>query len=321
MQSQRFERRDRREGGFQRQRGPRPGNPASPIILARGLSGDRATEAGVRKIFEGLEIATDGIKILRDANGKTVGGAFVEFTSGEEATKAIRNVRSRTDPEDSPVALRPSTPEERTAAVEQATKPSTTVFIKRIPFSSSPEDIKALFAGLNVSSLTVGNGNAVVTFASTQDAAQALTRTGTEFQKRSIFVEPAFQFDYEYAVARPIKIVRIRGAPATATDEDFHNFFKGLDVTRVNITTREGISGRQVPGDVFVEFTNHDQLLQALKMDRQSMGERYLQIYRSAGRERKNRVEGLGPNRFQGGSRGGFSEQSGEEDKMSQLRL
>jgi len=291
------------------------------MILVRGIPKERANEAAVRKLFDGLEIATDGIKIIKNGAGAFMGAVFVEFTSGEEAGKAFRTIRTRTDPEESPVALRPATAEEKQAAVEQALQPSSTVVIKRIPFSASEEDIKTLFQGLNISSLTVGNGNAVVTFANTQDATQALTKTGTEFQRRSIFVEPAFKFDYDYAVSRPIKIVRIRGAPATATDEDFTNFFKGLDVTRVNITQREGISGRQVPGDVFVEFANHDQLLQALKMDRQSMGERYLQIYRSAGRERKNRLEGT---RFMGGRRDqqqGQGEGNSEEDRMNQMRL
>jgi len=324
MQS-RDQRRERREGGFQRQsRGPRVGTQAaSPVLLVRGLTADKATEAGVRKLFDGLDIATDGIKILKDASGKLLGPIFVEFVSGEEAGKAFRGIRTRTDPEETPVALRPSSAEERSAAVVQAVKPSSTVFIKRIPYSASPEDIKTLFTGLNITSLSVGNGIAVVTFANSQDAAQALTKTGTDFQKRSIFVEPAFQFDYDYAVARPIKIVRIRGAPATATDEDFHNFFKGLEVTRVNITTREGISGRQVPGDVFVEFSNHDQLLQALKMDRQSMGERYLQIYRSSGRERKNRLEGnmrFAP-RGSSESAGEHVGEPTEDEKMNQLRV
>jgi len=55
-------------------------------------------------------------------------------------------------------------------------------------------------------------------------------------------------------------------------------------------------------------------------MDRQSMGERYLQIYRSAGRERKNRLEGT---RFMGGRRDQQGQQEGnsDEERMNQMRL
>jgi len=288
--SQTFQRRPPRGG-------PRtPRNPmamTSPVLLVRGLAPEKANEAGVRKVFENLQIATDGIKILKDSKGKTLGPIFVEFASAEEASQALRMLRTNRDPEEAPISVRPTTTEERSAAMDQAGKQSSTIIIKRLPFAASEDDVKAIFAGMNPSAMTVGNGNAVVTFASPQDAAQAVTKTGTEVQKRSVIIEPAFQFDFDYAASRPIKIIRIRGAPATATDDDFKNFFNGLQVTRVNITTREGISGRQVPGDVSIEFASHDDLLQALKLDRQSMGERYLQIYRSAPRERKNRVEGV----------------------------
>jgi len=284
---------------FQRRpRTPRtPRNPGamtntSPVLLIRGLSTEKANEAGVRKLFENLQIATDGIKILKDYKGKALGPIFIEFASPEEASQALRNLRTNRDPEEIPIAARPTTTEERAAAMDQAGKQSATVIIKRLPFAASEDDVKAIFSGLNTNAVTVGNGNAVVTFASPQEAAQAVTKSGTEVQKRPVIVEPAFQFDFDYAASRPIKIIRIRGAPATATDDDFKNFFNGLQVTRINITTREGISGRQVPGDVFVEFSSHDELLQALKLDRQSMGERYLQVYRSSARERKNRLEG-----------------------------
>jgi hypothetical protein len=162
-----------------------------------------------------------------------------------------------------------------------------------------------------VEAVTAGNGNAAVKFASVEDATKALEKNNTEFARRQIQVGPCLEMDFKYNAARPPKIIRVRGAPSSATEADFRKFFEGLEITRFNATSREGIAGRIVPGDVFIEFATPDDAAKALKMDRQNMGDRYLQIYKSAVRERMARTN---PNRNQG--RGGFGGNFGGQNSF-----
>jgi len=306
-------------GGFQRrpregfQRRPRP--DASHIVIIRGLGEGKENEAEVKRIFPGADIIPDGVKVLKDSRGKSLNAVFVEFSTVEEATRAVDAYRetvrgAERNPDVVPISVRTATVEERQAAISAAPLPNTYINVKRVPYSITEEEVKNIFTGLNVVSVTVGNGSATIKFATVDDAARALEKNGTEFGRRPIVVAPGLELDFKFSEARPPKVIRVRGAPSSATEQDFRKFFDGLDITRFNATSREGIAGRIVPGDVFIEFSSADDAVKALKMDRQNMGDRYLQIYRSAVRERQNRIN---PNRNQpqrgGAAFGGFNEQ------------
>jgi len=308
------ERRQPREG-FQR----RPPRDASHVIVIRGLGEGRETEAEVRKMFPGADIIPDGVKILKDSRGKSLNAVFVEFATVEESTRALdayregqRNVER--DPDTPALSVRTSSPEEREGALSASSTPSTYVLVKRLPYSATDDEVKNVFSGFNVTGVTVGNGSAVVKFASADDAARALEKNGAEFARRQVVVAPGLEMDYNFSIARPPKLIRVRGAPSSATEQDYRKFFDGLEITRFNATSREGIAGRIVPGDVFIEFATPEDAAKALQMDRQNMGDRYLQIYRSAARERASRLNpqgGRGPNR--GGSFGGFGMQEQQQ--------
>jgi len=301
-----FQRRQR--DGFQR----RPPRDASHIAVIRGLSEGKQNEAEIKNMFPGAEIVADGVQVLKDGKGKSLGVVFVEFSSAEEATRALDAYREtqrgvERDPDTPMISVRPSSAEEREGAISTASVPSTYVVMRRIPYAATDDEIRNIFTGLNVESLTVGNGSAVVKFATAEDAARALEKNNTEFARRPITVSPGLEMDFKFSSARPSKVIRVRGAPTGATETDYRKFFDGLEITRFNATSREGIAGRIVPGDVFIEFANPEDAAKALKMDRQNMGDRYLQIYKSAVRERTNR---LNPNPRSGGfGRGGFGQQ------------
>lgn len=313
--------RGNRQGGFQRRpRGEgfqrRPPRDASHVVVIRGLNESKANEAEVRNMFPGAEIVADGVQVLKDSKGKSLGAVFVEFSSSEEATRALDAYRetqraTERDPESAGVAVRSSSPEEREAAAASASVPSTYVVLKRLPYAATEEEIKNIFTGLNVESVSVGNGSGVVKFATAEDAARALEKNGTEFARRPIVVTSGLEMDFKYSSARPPKIIRVRGAPVGATETDYRKFFDGLEITRFNATSREGIAGRIVPGDVFIEFATPEDAAKALKMDRQNMGDRYLQIYKSAHRERANRLNpnNARPGGFGNRGFGGFGQQ------------
>jgi len=260
----------------------------APIVLVRGLPWERHTENDVRELFQGLEVSN--IKILTDAaTNKPTGYVFVEFPTIEETTKALRQTRNITV-DDRNVFVRTTTPEEREQAVADHAKPSLVFAVRRIPYSTTETEIRSLFDDIKIQAITVGNGVAYVRVASKEDLENAMKKTGAEFARKKIIVVGASDFDFRLAESKPPRVVRIRGAPNSSTEEDFRQFFKDIEISNVTFTTREGISGRQVPGDVFVEFNNPEDVEKALQFDRQNMGDRYLQIFRSSYKERKQKL-------------------------------
>jgi len=260
----------------------------APIVLVRGLPWERHTENDVRELFQGLEVTN--IKILNDpTTQKPTGYVFVEFPSIEETTKALRQTRNITV-DDRNVFVRTTTPEERDQAVADHAKPSLVFAVRRIPYSTTEPEIRSLFDDIKIQAITVGNGVAYVRVASKDDLESAMKKNGAEFARKKIIVVGASDFDFRLAESKPPRVIRIRGAPNSSTEEDFRQFFKDIDISTVTFTTREGISGRQVPGDVFVEFNAPEDVDKALQFDRQNMGDRYLQIFRSSYKERKQKL-------------------------------
>jgi len=260
----------------------------APIVLVRGLPWERHTENDVRELFQGLEISN--IKILTDpTTQKPTGYVFVEFPSIEETQRALRQSRNVTV-DDRSVFVRTTTTEERDQAVADHAKPSLVFAVRRIPYSATEPEIRSLFDDIKIQAITVGNGVAFIRVASKEDLDNALKKSGAEFARKKIIVVGASDFDFRLAESKPPRLVRIRGAPNSSTEEDFRQFFKDLDIYNVTFTTREGISGRQVPGDVFVEFNSPEDVNKALQLDRQNMGDRYLQIFRSSYKERKQKL-------------------------------
>jgi len=301
--------------GYRRpqRRGPPRIPVTSPVLLVRGLPWERHNEEDIRALFGGLDIAPNGITICKaNQTGKPTGLVFVQFSSIEETQKALRQTRN-IQVDERNVFVRPSSDQERDSAIEDHKKPSLVVVVRKLPYSASESEVRAVFPDAKIDDIAVGNGLAYIRFASQEDVQKALEKSGVEVARRKTIIIPSNEFDLRSAQARPPTVVRIRGAPTTATEQDFKNFFKDLQVQSITMTTREGISGRTVPGDVFIEFADAESVDKALKLDRQNMGERYLQIFKSSKKERRARLM----TQNQPGS-GGFSPQREFGDVESQ---
>ncbi|GMH25154.1 hypothetical protein Nepgr_026997 [Nepenthes gracilis] len=71
-------------------------------------------------------------------------------------------------------------------------------------------------------------------------------------------------------------VVRLRGLPFNCTDVDVFKFFAGLDIVDVLLVNKNG----RFSGDAFVVFASPVQADLALQRDRQSMGRRYVEVFR-----------------------------------------
>ncbi|KAH7351628.1 hypothetical protein KP509_19G006800 [Ceratopteris richardii] len=79
------------------------------------------------------------------------------------------------------------------------------------------------------------------------------------------------------AFSRGFPVVRIRGLPFNCTESDVYDFFMGLDVVDVLLTHRQG----RFSGEAYCVFGLPMQVEMALHMNRKSMGQRYIEVFRS----------------------------------------
>ncbi|XP_058230318.1 G-rich sequence factor 1 isoform X2 [Hemibagrus wyckioides] len=75
-------------------------------------------------------------------------------------------------------------------------------------------------------------------------------------------------------------VVRIRGLPFTCTDKDIIQFFSGLSIVKDGVTLVMDRWGRS-SGDAFVQFDTQEMANEALKRDREVIGNRYIEVYPS----------------------------------------
>nr|2DB1_A Chain A, heterogeneous nuclear ribonucleoprotein F [Mus musculus] len=100
-------------------------------------------------------------------------------------------------------------------------------------------------------------------------------------------------------------VVKLRGLPWSCSIEDVQNFLSDCTihdgVAGVHfIYTREG---RQ-SGEAFVELESEDDVKLALKKDRESMGHRYIEVFKSHRTEMDWVLKHSGPNSASGPSSG-----------------
>ncbi|KAI5081407.1 hypothetical protein GOP47_0004590 [Adiantum capillus-veneris] len=79
------------------------------------------------------------------------------------------------------------------------------------------------------------------------------------------------------AFSRAFPVVRIRGLPFNCTESDVYDFFRGLDVVDVLLTHKQG----RFSGEAYCVFGLPMQVELALHRNRKSMGQRYIEVFRS----------------------------------------
>lgn len=76
-------------------------------------------------------------------------------------------------------------------------------------------------------------------------------------------------------------VVRLRGLPFRATEQEILGFFAGLPVTRTAIA----FAGGRPSGEAFVEFSDRYGLEGALQRNRQLLGSRYIEVFQATAAE------------------------------------
>jgi len=98
-------------------------------------------------------------------------------------------------------------------------------------------------------------------------------------------------------------VVRLRGLPFDSTKNDIEKFFDGMEITNNGILMTSDYQGRS-SGEAYVQFSSKQDGEKALEKNKQSIGHRYIEVFRSSMVEAQRAQYG-------GGGGGGFGPRGG----------
>ena len=83
-----------------------------------------------------------------------------------------------------------------------------------------------------------------------------------------------------------VGIVRMRGLPYSCTEEDISNFFKGLRIAKNGI--KRAVVGGRPSGEAYVVFETRADAVNALNLNMEKIGTRFIELFSSSAREFEN---------------------------------
>ncbi|XP_068156544.1 LOW QUALITY PROTEIN: heterogeneous nuclear ribonucleoprotein H2 [Drosophila tropicalis] len=185
--------------------------------------------------------------------------------------------------------------------------------LRGLPWSATHKEILDFLENVNVTNGSQGihlvtsrvdgknTGEAYVEVASQEDVEEARKLNKASMGHRYIEVFTATPKEAKEAMRKigghaNAFVVKLRGLPYAVTEQQIEEFFTGLEIK----TDREGIlfvmdrRGRAT-GEAFVQFESQDDTEQALGRNREKIGHRYIEIFRSSIAEMKRATGGGGP--------------------------
>ncbi|XP_062873606.1 G-rich sequence factor 1 [Trichomycterus rosablanca] len=171
------------------------------------------------------------------------------------------------------------------------------VRVKGLPWSCGAEDLMRFFSECRIRGGANGihlmhhrngkpNGQAFVEMEHEEDVSKALEMHRQYLGPRYVEVYEVTNKDAESILKgtddSPTTdgVVRLRGLPFNCTEEQVIQFFSGLDVVKDGVTLVTDRLGRS-SGDAFVQFASREMAGEALKKDREVIGNRYIEVFPS----------------------------------------
>nr|XP_057925741.1 G-rich sequence factor 1 [Doryrhamphus excisus] len=177
--------------------------------------------------------------------------------------------------------------------------------VKGLPWTCTVQDIVHFFSecrirdGASGIHMTVdGNGRptgrAFVELEHEEDVRKALEKHRQYLGPRYVEVYEITDSDAEEILKKATqfpadtRVVRLRGLPFTSTESDIAHFFSGLEIMDKGITVITNHRGRN-SGEAFVWFSTQEAADEALRRDRELIGERYIEVFPSTSQELQSR--------------------------------
>ncbi|KAI6175093.1 hypothetical protein M3Y97_00994100 [Aphelenchoides bicaudatus] len=168
------------------------------------------------------------------------------------------------------------------------------VRLRGLPYSATVQEIRDFFGEeINVVDILIVNnlegkpsGEAYVLLDSEADKTAALKKDQEIMGRRYIEVFTIGEVETDQVVRRLERraavaeqgTVRVRGLPFVCNTDDIKNFFKEQNVVEIVFGKEPGEFGRST-GEAYIRFESKTDAEQALKLNGQYLGRRYLEIY------------------------------------------
>jgi len=245
----------------------------------------------VQSALSSFGIVENGVHTFETGSSPYI---FIEFNSTEDATRAIRFIRSRSRNPSSEIGnttASPSSAEEIEQLRQQSSKPSSVAVLPKVPFYFTEADLKEVFPNFNFASASVGHGKAYVKFNTPEEADKFIEQAGiATIGKYPVNIYKSIDFDMQRHSRVPVTTVKIRGAPSETTEDDVRAFLEGLNVNRVVMSSVE-INGGRVINEIYVTFGDTQSVDAAVAKDREKIGSRWVSVRRSSQKEVRKSLE------------------------------
>lgn len=153
-------------------------------------------------------------------------------------------------------------------------------------------NIKGGTAGVHLTMSREGrpSGECYVELCSEADLEVALKKHNNNMGHRYVEVFRSKRSEMEWVVRRSGSsaatpadegCVRLRGLPYSCSKEEIANFFSGLEVVPNGITIPLDVQGRS-SGEAYVQFVDKDVAERAMEKNKEKIGHRYIEIFRSS---------------------------------------
>lgn len=170
--------------------------------------------------------------------------------------------------------------------------------VKGLPWSCTPQDLLQFFSecrireGLKGIHLTTNrltgrpSGQAFIEVEHEDDVSKALEKHRQYLGPRYVEVYEVTNSDAEAILKNAVDgessdcVVRLRGLPYSSSEADIVQFFSGLDIVQNGITIVADHQGRN-SGQAYVEFASQQAFEEALRKDRELIGNRYIEVFPS----------------------------------------
>lgn len=249
----------------------------------------------VQHKLDDLEEVYDGVILdVRDTSARA--DVKTEMLSNElqELKRKLQTLET-----DAPKRRRTQTKEGEEPAMDINEGGSHFVRLRGLPWEANDKTVREFFDECNISDNGVfflmnqsgrKTGEAFVTFEDADSVAKAVKKNKEYMGRRYVEVYEATLAEKQKAIFRTKKatesnafvdpsvfIVRMRGLPYSATEEQIREFYEDVAIGNVHLTFDH--MGRP-SGEAFVELPDEATQKQALLKDRSNLGNRYVELFR-----------------------------------------
>ncbi|CAM9913206.1 unnamed protein product, partial [Scytosiphon promiscuus] len=302
------------------------------VVRMRGLPFE-ATKSQIRGFFADINVKESNIFIVTRPDGKASGEAFVLFATEAEAEKALLKDKEKLGDRwiDLFATNKGALYQRVGVGVKMAAKPDAdfrgVLRMRGLPFAAGVEEIRTFFRGYKLQEHGVfvvnggdwrPTGESYVLFDSEDEAERAFKALDKhKIGDRWIELFRSTKGDLYTATVRstvlgmerggamygrePMTCVKLRGLPFNVTENNIFSFFQGLTVIGSFIC--KDVMARPT-GEGFVEFASVDDCQLAMSRNRESMMDRYVEVFATSKEDVLQQI-GASGTAASGGNRGG----------------